>query len=149
MKRNKGFTLIELLVVIAIIGILSAIVLASLNTARTKATDAKIQGQMAGLRAAAEIAYTGSSYGTATAANDCVGLTGNAAMTTLMTAANWPNTTAPSCTSNATAGGAITGYSMWHQMTATGAGWCVDSTGASVSLAAAPAAGKNCAAGNL
>lgn len=64
---QKGFTLIELLVVIAIIGILSSVVLASLNTARGKGSNAAIKGDLNNIRAQAELYYddqTPNSYGT-------------------------------------------------------------------------------------
>ena len=56
-KNNKGFTLIELLVVVAIIGILSSVVLASLNNARGKGADAAIKSNLANIRAQAEMLY--------------------------------------------------------------------------------------------
>jgi len=56
-KLQKGFTLIELLVVIAIIGILSSVVLASLNTARNKGADAAVKSNLANARAQAELYY--------------------------------------------------------------------------------------------
>jgi type IV pilus assembly protein PilA len=72
MKNNKGFTLIELLVVIAIIGILSSIVIASLNSARSRGKDAAIRSQMAQLRTQAEIFFdaNGGSFGTASSTSD-------------------------------------------------------------------------------
>ena len=56
-SNNKGFTLIELLVVIAIIGILSSVVLASLNSARRKGRDARRIADVKQLQLALELAY--------------------------------------------------------------------------------------------
>jgi prepilin-type N-terminal cleavage/methylation domain-containing protein len=54
---RRGFTLIELLVVIAIIGILSGIVLASLNVARTKNRDSVRISDVRQIQYALELYY--------------------------------------------------------------------------------------------
>ena len=56
-NKKRGFTLIELLVVISIIGMLSSIVLASLNRARMKARDAKRKTDLHALRLAVQLYY--------------------------------------------------------------------------------------------
>ena len=54
---RRGFTLIELLVVISIIGLLSSVVLASLNSARAKARDAVRKSDLKQIRIALELYY--------------------------------------------------------------------------------------------
>ncbi len=56
-KGNKGFTLIELLVVIAIIAILSTVVMAGLNSARSKSRDAKRLSDIKQIQSALELYY--------------------------------------------------------------------------------------------
>ncbi len=56
-NRQGGFTLIELLVVIAIIGVLSSVVLASLNSARGKSANAAVKANLSSLRREAEMYY--------------------------------------------------------------------------------------------
>jgi len=71
-KNQKGFTLIELLVVIAIIGVLSTIVLVSLNTAREKARDVRRVSDMRQVALALEMYYddhTSTGYPGAAASN--------------------------------------------------------------------------------
>ncbi len=96
-KSSRGFTLIELLVVIAIIGILSAIVLASLSTARNKGKGASIQGSMSSMRAQAEL--TVGSNGTYPA-NLC-----SAGLLTLEAAVNATGGTSLTCGILSTGGG--------------------------------------------
>lgn len=58
----RGFTLIELLVVIAIVGILSAVVLDALNTARSKGADSSVKSNLQGLRSQAELFANNNNY---------------------------------------------------------------------------------------
>src|SRR5215204_4925726 len=57
MPHSHGFTLIELLVVIAIIGILSSVVLASLNGARKKGRDSRRISDLKQMQLALELYY--------------------------------------------------------------------------------------------
>jgi len=57
-KHKRGFTIIELLVVISIIGLLSSMVLVSLDNARIKARDAKRQSDLSNISRALELYYS-------------------------------------------------------------------------------------------
>ncbi len=56
-RYTKAFTLIELLVVISIISLLASIVLASLNSARAKARDARRESDIHNLQIAIQLYY--------------------------------------------------------------------------------------------
>jgi len=133
MKREKGFTLIELLVVIAIIGILSSVVLASLNVARGKGADAATKSNLSNARAQAEVYYDGNSQ---TYTNLCTAAGG---ISTMLSAAQSSSGAASVVTVNTTAGTATTvichadanGWAVAAPLRSETGYWCVDSTGVS------------------
>lgn len=81
-KLKSGFTLIELLVVVAIIGILSSVVLAAMNSARGKASNAAVRSAMSNLRNQAEVFFNeGYSYNNLCENNGFLNILGNATTT--------------------------------------------------------------------
>ena len=140
-NTKKGFTLIELLVVIAIIGILSSVVLASLNSARNKGADAAIKSNLANARAEAEIFYDN---GTTATYDGVCATTGTNVIGDNMTAVGviTGGTYAAGDTANVSTTIPVCHDSVlgWAAASATKSGnpvaWCVDSTGASQAASA-------------
>ncbi|MSU74649.1 type II secretion system protein [Candidatus Kaiserbacteria bacterium] len=126
--RSQGFTLIELLVVIAIIGVLSAVVLTSLNSARSKGNDAAIQSDLATIRTQSEIYYGGTgvnTYGTAVTSCTTGMFIADTTIQNSIKAADSANGAGVMvCNASATA------YAVSSPLlTTAGTFWCVDSTG--------------------
>ena len=131
-RSNHGFTLIELLIAMAVIGILSSIILGSINTARGKSSDSKVKAQLSSLRSAAEGYFdaNGGTYGSS-ASDDC--LTSDffsdaaSGMLQATTQDNYPADATLSCHTDGS------NYAVSALLIGAGGGqaWCVDSAGAS------------------
>ncbi len=137
---TKGFTLIELLVVIAIIGILSSIVLASLNSARAKGANTAVKANLHGLRSQADIIYDNNSQSYANVCTDPS--IGNAITQAISVGGDVGATVAQRCTSNINAWAA---NALLKVPEGTSVYWCVDSTGEAKGEASELSGATSCA----
>ena len=140
--------MIELLVVVAIIGILASVVLASLNSARSKGADAAIKANLANMRAQAEIIYADKNCYSSDATTACAAaavapaacpstsgtIFGNTQVQSAITAIVTGQSKLMACSSSANqaAWAMVAGYK-----SDTLKGWCVDSTGKSKEIVTA------------
>ncbi len=152
---TRGFTLIELLVVIAIIGILAAVVIGSLNDARSGGQDASIKQSVANIRSQAELWYNSNGY-------SYINLCTQASIDNLLSAAidvvngddyvGGTHGVSTYVALNSLTGAATgrtaachadeTRYVAVAPLASVAQFWCVDSTGASKQSATAPVSGS-------
>jgi prepilin-type N-terminal cleavage/methylation domain-containing protein len=154
LNYKKGFTLIELLVVVAIVGILSAVVLSSVTSARSKSSDAAIKSNLNTVRSQSELFYSnnGNSFlpagGSAAGVQNCASLVYSGVANYMLARdktiaeaiveAKNKGGNGVWCGNSASAWGVAVGLK-----TSATSSWCVDSSGIAKVVASAPATALN------
>jgi general secretion pathway protein G len=127
MKNKHGFTLIELLVVVALIGFLAAVVVASLNLAKSKGSDSAVKQDLSSIRTQANLYYVGTGVNT-------YGATGSSCVAGMFSVDTNIANAITHATANSTAIACNVGptnqtFAVAATLKASGAGYyCVDST---------------------